>query len=240
LSRLPLRWEVFADAGALAEGAAGCIAAESARALARGGDFLIVVAGGTTPRAVYAKLADLDTDWDRWQIWFGDERCLPDGHIERNDRMAREAWLDRVAIPAKNVHAIAAARGAGEAAAGYARTLEGVGDFDLVLLGIGEDGHTASLFPGQDPGDGPDSADALPVRDAPKPPPSRVTLSAHRLSRSRRVLLLASGSGKRAALTRLAQGEDLPVTRIRPAAGMDLFVDRAAAPPGIASSDSAP
>jgi 6-phosphogluconolactonase len=138
--------------------------------------------------------------------------------------MTSLAWLDHVPIPAAQVHTIPAELGADRAAAVYATDLQGVGDFDLVLLGLGEDGHTAALFPGHDWGDTPGAPDTLAVFDAPKPPPQRVSLSAMRLSRSREVLFLVAGPSKRAAVARWRAGERIPAGAIRPAAGVDVLV----------------
>ncbi len=184
-----------------------------------------MLAGGETPRGVYGRLRTATATWSDWHIHFGDERCLPREDAGRNSRMAGLAWLDHVPIPAAQVHAIPAELGAERAAAiATAADLRGVGDFDLVLLGLGEDGHTASLFPGHDWGDAPGAPDALAVLDAPKPPPERVSLSAARLSRAREVLFLVAGEAKRAALARWRAGEPISARAIRPAAGVDVWV----------------
>ncbi|MCU0842029.1 MAG: 6-phosphogluconolactonase [Thiobacillaceae bacterium] len=199
-----------------------------AEAIAERGVFHFVLAGGGTPRRLYQALAGEAHDWSRWQVWFGDERCLPPTDPERNSRMASEAWLGRVNLPGTNVHPIPAELGAREAAEDYGRALAGVGAFDLVLLGLGEDGHTASLFPGHDWGETADAPDTLAVSDAPKPPPERVSLSARRLSRARRVLFLVTGAGKRAAVAAWRRGEAIPAAAIRPDAGVDILLDAAA------------
>ncbi len=208
------------------------VARAEAEALATRGVFDLVLAGGETPRRLYRALADERFDWARWRLWFGDERCLPADDPERNSVMARAAWLNRVDLPAANVHVPPAELGPLAAAEAYAGQLDGIGDFDLVLLGLGEDGHTASLFPGHDWGEGANAPAALPVLDAPKPPPARVSLSARRLSAARRVLFLVAGAGKRDALTRWRRGENLPAAAIRPAAGVDVLMDAAAWPQG--------
>ena len=144
--------------------------------------------------------------------------------------MAEAAWLAVSRIPPENRRPIPAELGAAEAAARYAGWLKTVADFDVVLLGMGEDGHTASLFPGHDWGDAPDSPDVLAVFDAPKPPPERVSLSAARLNRSRRVWFVVTGSGKREALLQWKRGEKLPVSVVRSRLESVAWLDQAAWP----------
>jgi len=216
---------VFPDTTSLQVAAADYILEAARVAIAARGVYRLVLAGGETPRSVYARLAVARAAWDRWLLYFGDERCLPAGDAQRNDGMAHRVWLDRVPIPPANVHSIPAELGADIAAARYADMLAAIGDFDLVLLGLGEDGHTASLFPGQPTG----GADVLAVHAAPKPPPERVTLSAARLSRTRQALFLVTGAGKHAALTAWRQGRDIPARHIAPPGGVDLWLDASAA-----------
>ncbi|HEV2008279.1 MAG TPA: 6-phosphogluconolactonase [Burkholderiales bacterium] len=222
-----VRWIGAADATALRRSAYHRIVGAAARAIERRGRFLIVLAGGNTPRGVYELLRAASTDWSRWHVYFGDERCLLPDDADRNSRMAAGAWLEHVPIAPDQIHVIPAELGAETAALRYADTLRGVGDFDLVLLGLGEDGHTASLFPGHDWGAAPDSADVLAVFDAPKPPPQRVTLSAARLSRAREVLFLVEGEAKRSAVARWRAGEQLPAGAIQLAGGVDVLVESA-------------
>lgn len=209
------RWRVFADSDALVRALADALCAEAAAAIAARGAFHLVLAGGTTPRALYAELARRGAGDVRWHVWYGDERCLPADHPERNSVMAEAAWLAVSNIPEEQRWPIPAEYGASEAAAVYADWLARVGDFDVALLGMGEDGHTASLFPGRDWGTAADSPDVLAVFDAPKPPPERVSLSAARLNRSRRVWFVVTGSGKREALLLWRQGAKLPVSGVR-------------------------
>lgn len=230
MTEFRLRWHVYADVNELVAAVIVSIAAEARRAIAATGNFVIVLAGGSTPRSIYARLVELDTPWSRWRVYFGDERCLPTSHPQRNDTMARKVWLDCVPIPAGQVHAIPAELGPDAGAKIYARLLSGLGVFDLTLLGLGEDGHSASLFPGNPLGDRPGAPDVLAVHAAPKPPASRVTLSAARLARSNLVHLIAVGERKRAALTRLRDGDDLPIRSVNPPNGVDVFVDGAASP----------
>ncbi|HEY0877703.1 MAG TPA: 6-phosphogluconolactonase [Zeimonas sp.] len=220
------RWQVFATRDALESEAVARIEGAARDALASNGTFRIVLAGGETPRKVYRRLVALETDWSRWAVYFGDERCVPRNDAGRNDRMALDAWLGHVPVPRDALHSIPAEHGPVAGADAYRRTLAGVGDFDLVLLGLGEDGHTASLFPGaHDRGEGADAPDVLPVFDAPKPPSERVSMSAARLGRSHAVLFLVTGESKRDAVRRWRAGEDIPAASIRCPAGADVLIE---------------
>jgi 6-phosphogluconolactonase len=222
------RWHVFPDDTSLCADALARVLTAARDAIAQHAAFDIALAGGNTPRKLYHALRNVDADWTRWHIWYGDERCLPAEDSERNSRMARTEWLDHVAVPAANMHPIPAESGAREAAMLYARELRTIDAFDLVLLGIGEDGHTASLFPGHDWGTHTDSPDMLAVFDAPKPPPERVSVSAQRLSNAHAVLFLVEGAGKRDAITRWKNGEPIPAASIAPATGVDVLLDASA------------
>ena len=203
------------------------ILAAADRAIRARGQFHLVLAGGDTPCGAYRRLREASTDWSVWHIYFGDERCLPADDSARNSRLAGEAWLDHVFIPTVQLHAIPAELGAVRAAQLYGETLHAVGEFDLVLLGLGEDGHTASLFPGHEWGTAPASPVALAVFDAPKPPPQRVSLSAARLSRARQVLFLVSGEAKHKAIFDWRAGKNIPARAITPVAGVDVLVESA-------------
>lgn len=218
-------WKIFDTPLAVRDAAVQAIVESAAQAIAEHGRFLIVLAGGTTPREVYRELCGITTDWSKWQVYYGDERCLPPTHAERNSRMAEAAWLEHVAIPAQQIHPIPAECGPEEGAARYSRLLAEVGEFDLVLLGLGEDGHTASLFPGNVWER--NGAPAIPVRGAPKPPPERVSLSASRLSQAHRVIFLVTGPGKRDAVQRWRQGDSLPAAAITSPGGVEVFQDAA-------------
>ncbi len=221
------RWHAVADKLALQQMAIETILASAAQAIHERGQFHLVLAGGNTPRGIYHGLRTAETDWFAWHIYFGDERCLPPVDPARNSRMAAEVWLDRVPIPALQLHVIPAELGAVQAARMYAETLWAVDGFDLVLLGLGEDGHTASLFPDHEWGTAPGSPDTLAVLDAPKPPPQRVSLSAARLSRARQVIFLVSGESKHRAVAEWRAGKDIPARAIMPAAGVDVLVESA-------------
>ncbi len=223
-----VRWHAFPDDASLLANALARVLGAAREAIARHGAFEIVLAGGNTPRKLYRALRRADAGWNAWHVWYGDERCAAPDDPERNSRMARDEWLDHVPVPAANVHAIPAELGAREAAALYARELRTADTFDLVLLGLGEDGHTASLFPGRDWGRHADSPDAIAVFDAPKPPPERVSLSARRLSSARQVLFLVEGAGKRDAVATWKRGDAIPAASIAPDSGVDVLLDAAA------------
>lgn len=229
-TRQVVRWHIHADADGITAAARDHIAGAARNAIAKRKAFRIVLSGGETPRRLYQCLAATDADWQAWHIYYGDERCLPAGDEQRNDRMAERAWLAGSAIPRAQIHPIPAELGADAGARAYASELAGVGDFDLVLLGLGEDGHTASLFPGRDWGMQLAAPAALAVHGASKPPPDRISLSAWRFSFARSVLVLVAGAGKADAVRRWRAGENLPIGAIMPAAAIDAFVDRAAIP----------
>jgi 6-phosphogluconolactonase len=159
------RLEVYPDAERLAHAAAEHFVALAGEAIAGQGRFAVALAGGSTPKAAYTLLAGDDfaarVDWARVHVFWGDERPVPPDHPDSNYRMAREALLDHVPLPAKNVHRMRGELEPAQAAAGYEQALrvffalpsknqgaEPPARFDLILLGMGDDGHTASLFPG--------------------------------------------------------------------------------------------
>lgn len=216
---------VHDDLDGLSAAVAQRIAELAAQAIAARGAFHVALAGGETPRRCYEKLRHLPVDWTHVQVYFGDERCLPDGDARRNDRMVREALLEHVAIPPGNIHAIPAELGAREAAVRYAAMLDKVAPLDLVLLGMGEDGHTASLFPGNPATSS--AAAAVPVFNAPKPPAERVSLGMGTLNAARQRIFLVAGAGKREALKQILSGKSLPAANI---AAAEWHLDRAALP----------
>jgi 6-phosphogluconolactonase len=221
----------------LAEAAARAFVQEAARAVAERGRFAVALAGGSTPEATYEVLARDhagDVDWPNVHVFFGDERTVPPDHEDSNYRMAREALLDFV--PVGSVHRMRGELPPDEAAASYeGELMEFFGEtppaLDLVMLGIGEDGHTASLFP---------ETPALEVTDrlvfanpVPKLDTTRLTLTAPVLSAARAVNFLVAGEGKAEALREILEGDAdprrYPAKLVMPADGPTWFVDRAAA-----------
>ncbi|NWG39940.1 MAG: 6-phosphogluconolactonase [Hydrogenophilaceae bacterium] len=220
-------WQVFSDRQSLVEAAVALIRQAEA---ASGDTFSIALAGGQTPLALYRRLAREHMNWEKWRVYFGDERCLPPDHPDRNSLQARLALLDHVPITPEHIFTPPMELGPAGAASRYGAMLANAGEFDLVLLGLGEDGHTASLFPQHDMGAGPDAPDVLPVFDAPKPPAERVTLSTKRLSNAKQVVFLVTGESKREAVRRWRSGEPIPAARISARQGVIILADSAAYP----------
>jgi 6-phosphogluconolactonase len=214
------RWHSFASQDEINQAILKRILQAADEAIAKYGSFLIVLAGGSTPKSVYQLLAKEQADWANWHVFHNDDRCLPVDHADRNSKMAREAWLNHVAIPQAQIHDIPAELGNVEGAKAYAKSLAGVRSFDLVILGLGEDGHTASLFPNQAVDN---SADAVPVFNSPKPPADRVTISQNRLNNTHEVLFLVTGAGKQDAVNNWLNGVAIPATLIAPTCGVDVY-----------------
>jgi 6-phosphogluconolactonase len=214
-------------------------------ARASGRTFSICLSGGSTPRRLYEYLGGPEIaprlPWDRMHWFWGDERFVPHEHADSNYRMARNALLSHAPIPEGNNHALPTdGLAPGQAAAAYEATLKRfygadvlAADrplFDVTLLGIGEDGHTASLFPGQ-PALRESRRWAVEVIGAKSEP--RITLTYPALDSSRDVAFLATGEGKREIIARAQEGDaTIPAAAIRPVGRLHWFMDRAAAPEG--------
>lgn len=204
---------VHRDERELADAVAHRIAVLAADAIALRGVFRLVLAGGQTPLGYFRKLLDMPIDWSRVHVYFSDERCLPQGDAQRNDSMAHRVLLDRVDIPSRNIHPVRAELGARLAAQDYAARLSQAMPLDLVLLGMGEDGHTASLFPGNPATRQPDLV--VPVYGASKLPAERVSLGINTLNAARNKLFAVTGAGKSEALWRIARGDQLPAAMVK-------------------------
>jgi 6-phosphogluconolactonase len=220
-----LIWHRFDTADAVATAVYQHILTAAQQAIAERGAFKLVLAGGTTPEKIYRLLADTDIDWSSWHIYYGDERCLPANHADRNSVMAEQAFLNKVAIPRAQIFTIPAELDPETAARHYQQTVAPALPFDMVLLGMGEDGHTASLFP-----DHHHNEDELThaVYNSPKPPSERVSLSAKALSNTQQLLFLITGANKQEAVQAWKAGADLPVATIVPENAIDVYIDSAA------------
>ena len=214
------RWYQFDSQHDINIAALQAILNAASRAIAAKGSFSIVLAGGGTPKSIYALLPKQNADWAHWHVYINDDRCLPVDHIDRNSKMVSDVWLSHVNIPKNQIHNIPSELGPIEGAKAYAKTLESVGTFDLVLFGLGEDGHTASLFPDHAVDN---SADVVPVFDSPKPPAERVTMSQNRLNNTHEAIFLVTGKGKQWAVGQWWGGAAIPATLIKPACGVDVY-----------------
>ncbi|HWO56844.1 MAG TPA: 6-phosphogluconolactonase [bacterium] len=227
-------FQVFPDRAALAAAAAAHILDVAGAAIDRGGICRVALSGGQTPEPVYRLLVSARIDWYRVHLFWTDERCVPPDHPESNYGMARRALLDHVPAPPGNVHRIHGEDPPAQAAADYERQLRDhfgapLPRFDLILLGLGADGHTASLFP---------NSTALrehkrlvtPVQH-PATGQWRVTLTLPSLNAAVSVAVLASGADKAEAVRQTRSGSEpsLPLAQVHPADGhLRWFVDRAA------------
>ncbi|MEA2217790.1 MAG: 6-phosphogluconolactonase [Solirubrobacteraceae bacterium] len=209
------RMRVFPDAEGVARHASDMIAGRIGDARHDRRELHIALAGGATPRRAYELLAAIEGSWRHVHLWLGDERCVPDGHPESNAQMVRESLYAHARAEPPSLHAVPSPEVPEDAAWLYglevrARVPDVV--FDIVLLGMGPDGHTCSLFAGHPVLDVRE-APVAPVRDSPKPPPERVTLTLPVLRGAHFTLLLVTGADKRDALSRaLAGDESIPLT----------------------------
>jgi 6-phosphogluconolactonase len=228
---------VASDYDALSRVAAGRVTSCVRSTLATQDTFALALAGGSTPRGLYERLAEADLPWDRIHLYWGDERVVPHDHPKSNVRLVRETLLDGADVPAANLHPMPTDGAPDDAAAAYADTLQRAfadrpHTFDLALLGMGEDGHTASLFPEHDPS----PTDPAWVRAVSAPPrhniAERLTCTLPVLNDARQAFVLVSGASKRATVQAALRDRDpsLPVVRLRPRDRLLWLLDDAAAP----------
>ncbi len=189
-------------------------------AIAKRGRFRLVLAGGNTPKLAYQLLATQYKNFHYWEIFFGDERCLPIDHKDRNSRMASDAWLQYFDFLA--IHPIPAELGAESAKIHYQTVIKTARPFDLVLLGLGDDGHTASLFPERNYHK---EALVLAVDNAPKPPSQRVSLGLTALSNSYHVLFMVTGENKQTAIKQWQTGINIPASQVSALTDLTVLVD---------------
>jgi 6-phosphogluconolactonase len=231
--------EVLSDRTALVDRTLELILENLQRAIAARGVATIALAGGGTPKPLYEKLAQQDLPWNHLHIFWGDERYVAPDHADSNQRMARLAWLDRVSIPASNIHpmptdeadpAIAAEKHATELQTFFKTEPETFPAFDVILLGIGDDAHTASLFP---------HTDALQVCDRTitvgnKDGQPRITFTIPLINAARTVIFMVAGASKQPALEQIFASDADPVTYparfIQPQGELWWLLDQAAKP----------
>jgi 6-phosphogluconolactonase len=229
---------VVPDADILASSVAARLVTKIIDAQAIRGRADVVLTGGRVAAKVLHAVKDLPAsgaiDWSRVDLWWGDERFLPSGDPDRNETQAREALLDSLPLDAARIHAMPASDGpdgddAPAAAARYADELSaGSGQFDVLMLGVGEDGHVASLFP--DHPDATATGRAIAVHNSPKPPPTRISLSMATIRSADEVWLVAAGPDKAVSVGAALRGDqNLPAARATGKARTLWLLDTAAA-----------
>src|SRR5213594_693333 len=233
---------VLPSTAALADAAAARFVAAAADTIASHGQFIVALSGGSTPRDTYLRVGTealvSKVMWSRVQVLWGDERCVPPDHVDSNYRMARETLLDRVPVPAANVHRIHGEDDPATAAEAYEATLRALlrtpagARIDLVLLGLGEDGHTASLFPGSAAVH--EQTRWVMAARASAASVWRVTLTPAVINAAAEVMFLVSGGAKAGILRRVLEDprrpQELPAQAIAPSNGRVRWcVDAAAA-----------
>lgn len=236
---------VHPDKQALAGSVAARFITKTLDILDEHGAANVVLTGGSVGIAVLAEIngsSARDTvDWTKVNFWWGDERWVPKAHADRNELQAREALLNHIEIPAENIHPFPASDeglSLDEAAVSYATELEGAAPygaplprFDITFLGVGPDGHVASLFPHQS-GIRETETAVIAVRNSPKPPPERLSLTRPVLNSSERVWLVLAGSDKASALGLALAGasrDEVPAAGIKGRRRTVFFVDKEAA-----------
>jgi len=241
------QWQVLNNAETVAYTAVHRILVKAQEAISHRGIFKLVLAGGTTPKRIYELLSEQNQEWSKWHLFIGDERCLPENDPERNSLMIKQSWLDKLKLSpdfmTTNFHPIQAELGPDTGAEQYAKIIEEYLPFDLTLLGIGEDGHTASLFPGHEHQQ---TELTHAVYNSPKPPLERITLSQKSIARSEQVMILITGSNKKQAVKQWQEeiteaqdikseqspepSESLPVARVKAMNRVNVLIAQDALP----------
>lgn len=218
-------WQIKGTADDVALVARDIIVDAAKRAIHAHGVFKIVLAGGTTPQKIYRLLAKESCHWERWRVYLGDERCLPIDDDERNSKMIQRTFLDNINFHHNHIYFIPAELGAVKGAAEYEKIVHAALPFDLVILGMGEDGHTASLFPDHQHHK---KEWVHAVFNAPKAPADRVSMSVESLSQNRTLLRLITGVSKQDAVEQWRNGQDLPIVRITTLGDDIILLDQSA------------
>jgi 6-phosphogluconolactonase len=204
-------WIVFNDKRSLSESLAKDVLKIAKQSINSKGYFSIVLAGGNSPVELYQILKKSTSNWGDWNIYIGDERCLSKNDKERNDYIIEQVWLNSSSIPKDNIFFIKAELGMTDARKTYENTLEGIEDFDLALLSMGEDGHTASLFPNYEHVE---NSSVVLEYNSPKPPSKRISMSYSRLNKAKNVFKIVIGKSKQKAVKLWLEGKNLPINKI--------------------------
>ena len=212
-------WLVYDDFDSVSKAAADFMADKINVCLTQKDVCYVALPGGNSPVKCLAYLAAKHIPWNKVHWYLGDERCYPSGHDDRNDVMLDKAFWSL--LGQTNIHRIPTELGADKAAEIYRDEISSFNNFDIAFLGMGEDGHTASLFPDNAALD--DSRSVIPVYHSPKPPENRVSLSIQTLRNAHCRIVLASGISKSSIIKRIKKGEPLPINCI---GGINWFIDQ--------------
>ena len=204
-------WTVFENIDKLSERLANDILGIAKTSIKSSNRFKIVLAGGNSILNTYKILSNSESDWSKWHVYLGDECHLPVGDKDRNDYLINQTWLKDSSIPKNNINFIHAELGVDNGALHYEKILSNISDFDLVLLSMGDDGHSASLFPDHlyD-----DSKSVVAECNSPKYPKERISMSYSRLNQSKNVFKVVSGTSKKNAIDKWINGDLLPINKI--------------------------
>ena len=204
-------WIIFKNTNKLSQKLANDILSVAESSIKSKNSFKVVLAGGDSILQTYEILSNSKSDWGKWHIYMGDERCLPLKDKERNDHNINTVWLNNSSIPKKNIHFMHAELDAKQAVSHYETTLKEVKNFDLTLLSMGEDGHTASLFPGHFYNK---NKSVVSECNSPKYPKNRISVSYSRLNKSKNIFKVVCGSSKKKAVDLWLAGKTLPINKI--------------------------
>ena len=208
---LKKNWMIFKDTKILSEHLVEDILSIADESIKKNSKFSIVLAGGNSFLDSYKILRESNSDWMKWHVYIGDERCLPINDRKRNDKIINDIWLNNDKIPKKNINFIKAELGIKNAVQQYETILNNITSFDLVLLGMGDDGHTASLFPNHSYDQ---DKSVVAEYNSPKYPKERISLSYSRLNNSKNVFKLVCGRSKSKALGLWINNVELPINQI--------------------------
>ena len=204
-------WLIFDDKMSLSKALAQEILNIAKKSISEKNCFSIVLTGGQSVLNLYKILSKSDSNWEKWHIYIGDERCVPMRHKDRNDQVINEIWLDNSTISKNNIHFIQAELGLIEAQKEYEKVLKKIDKFDVVLLSVGEDGHVASLFPNHSY---PDNKMVVIESNSPKSPKQRLSMSYKQLNKSNYIFKLLIGKSKQQVVHLLQKTTNLPITKV--------------------------
>ena len=204
-------WLIFDDEMSLSKALAQEVLNIAKKSIFEKDCFSIVLTGGQSVLNLYKILSKSDSNWEKWYIYIGDERCVPMRHKDRNDQVINEIWLDNSTISKNNIHFIQAELGLIEAQKEYEKVLKKIDKFDVVLLSVGEDGHVASLFPNHSY---PDNKMVVIEGNSPKSPKQRLSMSYKQLNKSNYIFKLLIGKSKQQVVHLLQKTTNLPMTKV--------------------------